>query len=74
MKPFRNLSIRSKLLLVILSVTSLAVIIGFSVAITLDVQEFTDRKKRDIAYTARLLADFSVGPLAFDDVNARPGQ
>src|SRR5688572_3600468 len=70
MNPFRRVSIRNKLLGIILLTALVSLICGFGFVLLNDVRTF----KRDLAeqatLIARIAADYSVSDLAFGDQEA----
>ncbi len=72
MSGFRNLSIKNKLTLLILTVASIVTISGFALLIAERVESYKSELKSSTVLAARLLGEFCVTPLAFDDAdNAR---
>jgi len=67
MKMLHNLSIRKKLIAIILIATSTVMTIGFSVIIYNDINEFKLDVSNNSIINARLVGDESVSPLAFSD-------
>ncbi len=67
MKMLRNLSIRKKLIAIILIATSTVMTIGFSVIIYNDINDFKLDVSNNSVINARLVGDESVSPLAFSD-------
>ncbi len=67
MNFIQNLSIRKKLITIILIVTSAVMTIGFSVIIYNDINEFKHDTSNNSIINARLVGDESVSPLAFGD-------
>ncbi len=66
-RGFENLPIRSKLVVITATVTLASVIVGFTLAIVDRLEVFREREVSHITHAARLTADFSVAPVAFDD-------
>ena len=67
MKMLQNLSIKKKLIAIILIATSTVMTIGFSVIIYNDINEFKLDVSNNSIINARLVGDESVSPLAFSD-------
>ena len=67
MRIFRNLSIKYKLIGIILSVSMFAIVLGFTVIIIKDIMYFKKNMVDDTTLTARLIGDYCVTPLAFND-------
>ncbi len=67
MSLIHNLSIRKKLIAIILIATSTVMAIGFSVIIYNDINEFKLDVSNNSIINARLVGDESVSPLAFSD-------
>ena len=63
----RNLSLRIKLVLLLSTVTVVALSVGFGLIVTSDIGQFRKETARAAENLAAVLAEFSVGPLGFDD-------
>ncbi len=63
MNLLRRLSIKNKLIVIILSVTFLAIGIGFSFIILYDVKSYKDDMVEGLRSTAEVIADYCVAPL-----------
>lgn len=68
-KLINNLSIKNKLVFSILSVTLIAIGIGFTVAIITNVKNFRDDAVYNTVVNAKLIGYYAVPALAFYDVN-----
>ncbi len=73
MKAFRDLSIRGKLIVTMVAVTTIALACGFTLVIIADItsvkQDMVDRTTT----TARGIGDYCVTPLAFEDSEGAAG-
>lgn len=67
MNLFNNLSIRKKIISIILAVTIISVIGGFSIEIYRNNRNSRQELKRNIALNAKLISDYSVQALLFDN-------
>lgn len=67
MRIFQNLSIRNKLIGIILSVTILALGSGFTLVILNEIKTFRERMMNRTMVTAQAIGDYCVSPLAFQD-------
>ncbi len=70
MKLLRDLSIRSKLIVVISAAAVLAVVLGFATVVVRDVTTLRREMVRQTQLVARLTGDYSVSALAFHDRQA----
>ncbi len=66
MKIFQNLSIKNKLVGIILSTSILAVILGLLIYGILDIINFKEEMKNNAILNARLVGEYSVAPLDFE--------
>jgi signal transduction histidine kinase/CheY-like chemotaxis protein len=67
MNIFRDLSIRKKIITIILSVTIISVLGGLSIELYTSIKNSKQELTRHIALNARLISDFAVPTLLFDD-------
>ncbi|GAF90431.1 unnamed protein product, partial [marine sediment metagenome] len=67
MRIFRNLSIKNKLIGIILIVSMLAIVTGFTVIIFKDIKTFKTNMVHNTTVNARLIGEYCVTPLAFQD-------
>jgi len=67
MNMFHNLSIRNKLIGIILFVTIFALGIGFTLVIIREIKSFKEDKKKQTIMTARGIGQYCVSPLDFED-------
>jgi two-component system NtrC family sensor kinase len=67
MSLFYNLSIRNKLIGIILFVTIIAMGIGFTLVIVSDIKSFKEDMKSQTIVTAQVIGEYCVSPLVFDD-------
>ncbi len=66
---FRNLSIRIKIIGIIISSSLLAISFGFGVIIINDIRIFKDDMHDNAFISAQLIGDYLVSPLVFEDKN-----
>ncbi|UCE39068.1 MAG: PAS domain-containing protein, partial [Thermoplasmata archaeon] len=64
---FYNLSIRNKLIGIILLVTILALGLGFTLVIVSDIKSFKEDMKSQTVVTAQVVGEYCVSPLVFED-------
>ncbi len=64
---FRNLSIRKKIIGIIISSSLLAIFFGFGVVITNDIRIFKEDMHDNALINAQLIGDYLVSPLVFED-------
>jgi len=67
MSVFYNLSIRNKLIGIILFVTILALGIGFTLVIVSNIKSFKEDMKSQTVVTAQVIGEYCVSPLVFKD-------
>jgi len=67
MRFFLNLSIKNKLIGIVLLVTLLAIGVGFTLVITNDIKIFKEDMVDNTVLNARLIGDYCVVPLTFHD-------
>ncbi len=67
MKFFHQLSIRKKLITMMLSVAMSALLIGFGVVIFSDIREYKVNMSHNTVINAQMVGEYSVSPLAFGD-------
>ncbi len=70
MMSLKSLSIKNKLIGVILAVVLLAVTIGFSVVTIITISELRQELMNNVLVNARLVSQHCIVPLTFDDNNA----
>lgn len=70
MRIFQNLSIKNRLIVIILLVTMLAAGVGFAHVIVNDIKTFKGEMVNNTIMNAKLIGEYCVTPLAFDD---KPG-
>ena len=63
----RSLSIKNKLVVIILSITILVIGTGFAVAIYYDIKRFEDDMAANSLVTAELIGQYLISPLVFED-------
>lgn len=68
MGAIANLSIRNKLLAIILGTTVLSLTVGFGLVIGHSLRSFQEELRQATALTARVLGNYSALPLDFDDM------
>lgn len=64
---FRGLSIKNKLVVIILTVAFIATGLGFTFVIISDIRTFRDNMVDNTVMNARLIGEYAVTPLVFDD-------
>ncbi|UCE36564.1 MAG: PAS domain-containing protein [Thermoplasmata archaeon] len=67
MSVFYNLSIKNKLIGIILFVTILALGLGFTLVIVSDIKSFKEDMKSQTVVTAQVISEYCVSPLVFKD-------
>ncbi len=67
MNLFRHYSIKNKIIGIVLLITLSTLGIGFTIAIYKDVQYFKADLINNMNLTARLISEYCIGPLIFDD-------
>lgn len=67
MDILRSLSIRNKLIIIILSVTILSIIVGFSIVIATNIKTFKQEMANAIVLNTKLVGRYCVSPLLFQD-------
>jgi signal transduction histidine kinase len=67
MKALDNLTIKRKLMAIILSISLLALGCGFAVVIIIDVRDFKQDMTQNTIVNARLVGEYCVSPLVFED-------
>ncbi len=67
MKSFRNLSIKSKLLVIILSITIFSLVTGFAIVMVYDIHKTKGEMVDTTVLMAKAVGEYSVGDLAFGD-------
>ncbi|MCP4117499.1 MAG: PAS domain S-box protein [Desulfobacteraceae bacterium] len=69
MMKFRNLSIKKKIIGIIISSTLVAIFLGFGVVIINDIRIFKEDMHDNALISAQLIGDYLVSPLVFEDKN-----
>ena len=67
MKMLLNLSIKNKLILIILMVTTFTIGIGFIVITINDINNYKNQLLNDTKITAQLIGEYCIVPLTFGD-------
>jgi len=67
MSFFRNISIKNKIIITILFVSSLTMIIGFTIVGINDVKSLRKEMHLNALMNTRLIGEYSIAPLTFDD-------
>lgn len=67
MKLLHSFSIKGKLIFIILTVTILTIVIGFSIVITTSIRTFKDEMLNATKLNTKLVARYCVAPLLFQD-------
>ncbi|MBN2090280.1 PAS domain S-box protein [candidate division KSB1 bacterium] len=67
MNLFRDYSIKNKIIGIVLLITLSTIGIGFTIAIYKDVQYFKADLINNIVLNARLISEYCIGPIIFDD-------
>ncbi len=70
MRAIPDLSIRSKLTLMIISVSSLALLLACTAIVSYDIHSYRLAKAQDVATLAEVIGSNSTGALAFQDANS----
>ena len=65
MKIFRNLSIKNKLLMIILSVTLFSIVIGFTIDIIQDYLNHKEKLINESMLNAKLVSEYCIAPMDF---------
>ena len=67
MNFLQKLSLKNRLIFIILTTTLITAIIGFSIVITSHIQSLKNDMINNIEMEGRLIGEYSVTPLTFDD-------
>ena len=67
MKAFINLSIKNKLIFIIVLVTTIIIAIGFSFIILYDIYTYKDELIENTRINAELIGNYCIAPLTFED-------
>jgi hypothetical protein len=67
MKLFRHISIRAQLITIILGVSVITTVVGFTVVMTNEISRERSAMIREASLMAELVGEYCVTPLTFDD-------